>query len=89
MHHNTTCTCKACANIPNLDLKLFVHFGEYIMQDRSEEKWVWQSINPGTMRLVVSVLITTVLSPLQAAMVASSPIAAIESPTTAIASAQG
>jgi hypothetical protein len=33
MHHNTTCTCKACANIPNLDLKLFVHFGEYIMQD--------------------------------------------------------
>lgn len=33
MHRNTTCTCKACANIPNLDLKLFIHFGEYLIQD--------------------------------------------------------
>ena len=33
MHQNTTCTCKACANIPKLDLKLFVHFGEYLIQD--------------------------------------------------------
>jgi hypothetical protein len=33
MHQNTTCTCRACANIPKLDLKMFVHFGEYLMQD--------------------------------------------------------
>jgi hypothetical protein len=33
MHLNTTCTCKACANIPLLDLKLFVHFGDYVIQD--------------------------------------------------------
>jgi hypothetical protein len=24
---NTTCTCNACRNLPNLDLKFFVHFG--------------------------------------------------------------
>ena len=29
---NTTCTCKACRNLPNLDLKFFVHFGSYITQ---------------------------------------------------------
>jgi hypothetical protein len=29
---NTTCTCRACANINMLDLKLFVHYGEYIEQ---------------------------------------------------------
>ncbi len=29
---NTTCTCKACRNIPNLDLKFFVHFGEFGLQ---------------------------------------------------------
>jgi hypothetical protein len=29
---NTTCTCNACRNIPNLDLKFFVHFGEFVLQ---------------------------------------------------------
>src|SRR3989304_580355 len=29
---NTTCPCNACRNLPNLDLKLFVHFGEYLVQ---------------------------------------------------------
>lgn len=33
MHYNTTCTCKACANMQLLDLKFFVHFGEYMIQD--------------------------------------------------------
>jgi hypothetical protein len=33
IRHSTTCTCRACANIPNLDLKLFVHYGEFIIQD--------------------------------------------------------
>lgn len=33
MHRNTTCTCRACSNIPKLDLKMFIHHGEYIMQD--------------------------------------------------------
>ena len=30
---NTTCTCNACKNIPNLDLKFFVHYGSFILQD--------------------------------------------------------
>ena len=29
---NTTCTCNACRNLPNLDLKFFVHFGSYTTQ---------------------------------------------------------
>jgi len=29
---NTTCPCQACVNIPSLDLKFFIHFGEYGMQ---------------------------------------------------------
>ena len=28
----TTCTCKACQNIPSLDLKFIVHHGDYILQ---------------------------------------------------------
>lgn len=30
---NTTCTCRACANIPNLDLKFFLHHGRFAFQD--------------------------------------------------------
>lgn len=33
MRLNTTCTCNACRNIPNLDLKFLVHFGIYVLQD--------------------------------------------------------
>jgi hypothetical protein len=33
MRLNTTCTCMACKNIPNLDLKFFVHYGEFMVQD--------------------------------------------------------
>ncbi len=29
---NTSCTCDACRNLPNLDLKFFVHFGSYMTQ---------------------------------------------------------
>jgi hypothetical protein len=29
---NTTCTCNACRNLPNLDLKFFVHYGSYMTQ---------------------------------------------------------
>ena len=29
---NTTCACKACRNLPNLDLKFFVHYGSYMTQ---------------------------------------------------------
>jgi uncharacterized protein YndB with AHSA1/START domain len=32
MRMNTTCTCRACANIGGLDLKLFVHYGQCISQ---------------------------------------------------------
>jgi uncharacterized protein YndB with AHSA1/START domain len=30
---NTTCQCNACANINNLDLKFFVHHGEFVVQE--------------------------------------------------------
>jgi uncharacterized protein YndB with AHSA1/START domain len=32
MQLNTSCTCAACQNIPNLDLKFLVHYGSYILQ---------------------------------------------------------
>jgi len=31
----TTCSCRVCQLIPSLDLKFFVHHGEYILQDIS------------------------------------------------------
>ncbi len=30
---NTTCTCNACRNIPNLDLKFFIHHGSFALQE--------------------------------------------------------
>jgi hypothetical protein len=33
MNLNTTCTCNACINMGALDLKVFLHYGEYIEQD--------------------------------------------------------
>lgn len=37
--HSTTCECNACIRIPDLDLKFFVHAGEYMVRRiaRSEE----------------------------------------------------
>jgi uncharacterized protein YndB with AHSA1/START domain len=32
-HRRTTCTCNACSNIPNLDLKFISHHGDYFVQD--------------------------------------------------------
>lgn len=32
MDLNTTCTCKACSNINRLNLKFFVHYGEFLKQ---------------------------------------------------------
>lgn len=32
LHAQATCPCKACKAIPTLDLKFFVHHGEYIIQ---------------------------------------------------------
>ncbi len=32
MKLNTSCTCAACQNIPNLDLKFLVHYGTYVLQ---------------------------------------------------------
>src|SRR5215213_5907964 len=32
MVRNTTCQCKACQNIGALDLKFFVHYGEFAVQ---------------------------------------------------------
>jgi hypothetical protein len=39
MIYNTTCTCRACQNISRLDLKMVIHYGEYVLQklgDREE-----------------------------------------------------
>ena len=39
MQFNTTCPCKACRNLNKLDLKMCIHFGEYLIQklgDREE-----------------------------------------------------
>jgi hypothetical protein len=39
MQYNTTCPCNACRNIHKLDLKMCIHYGEYIVQklgDREE-----------------------------------------------------
>ena len=39
MQFNTTCPCRACRNINKLDLKMCIHYGEYIVQklgDREE-----------------------------------------------------
>lgn len=37
--HSTTCECNACIRIPDLDLKFFIHDGEYVVRHiaRSEE----------------------------------------------------
>ena len=32
MRLNTTCTCNACRNMGSLDLKFFLHHGEYAVQ---------------------------------------------------------
>jgi hypothetical protein len=32
MQRNTTCTCNACRNIGQLDLKFIVHHGDYVLQ---------------------------------------------------------
>ena len=32
MYERATCPCKACKAIPSLDLKFFVHHGEYVIQ---------------------------------------------------------
>lgn len=32
MHETATCPCKACKAIPTLDLKFFIHHGEYVIQ---------------------------------------------------------
>lgn len=31
-HRHTTCECRACQNMPNLDLKFFVHHGDFVVQ---------------------------------------------------------
>ncbi len=39
MQFNTTCPCRACKNLKSLDLKMCIHYGEYIIQklgDREE-----------------------------------------------------
>ncbi len=39
MIYNTTCTCRACQNMSSLDLKMVIHYGEYVIQklgDREE-----------------------------------------------------
>lgn len=46
MNARTTCTCKACVAIPNLDLKFVVHIGEFVMQSYGlQQKPVGSDVN--------------------------------------------
>lgn len=46
MKRATTCSCRACNAAPMLDLKFFVHFGEYAMQSiAGRTKIVGSSVN--------------------------------------------
>ena len=36
MKLNSTCTCKACVNMSALDLKVFLHYGRYMLQQIGE-----------------------------------------------------
>jgi hypothetical protein len=46
MKRTTTCTCRACQNIPSLDLKFIAHHGEYIMQQvRGVKEMVGSDVN--------------------------------------------
>ena len=38
MQFNTTCSCNACKNISGLDLKIFVHYGDYLLQQIAEKE---------------------------------------------------
>jgi uncharacterized protein YndB with AHSA1/START domain/class 3 adenylate cyclase len=38
MKRATTCTCNACRNVPSLDLKFFIHCGDYIQQTITDIK---------------------------------------------------
>lgn len=43
---STTCTCRACQNIPSLDLKFILHYGDYILQQvRSIREMVGSDVN--------------------------------------------
>jgi hypothetical protein len=42
----TTCTCRACQNIPSLDLKFILHHGDYILQQvRGIREMVGSDVN--------------------------------------------
>ena len=42
----TTCTCRACQNIPSLDLKFIMHHGDYILQQvRNIREMVGSDVN--------------------------------------------
>jgi len=38
MQMNTTCTCRACKNMKNLDLKMVIHYGEYAIQKLADHE---------------------------------------------------
>ena len=38
MRRKTTCTCNACRNIPTLDLKFFIHCGDFIQQKIADKR---------------------------------------------------
>lgn len=33
IERRTTCECNACRRIPDLDLKVLIHYGDYLRQD--------------------------------------------------------
>lgn len=46
IRRSTTCTCRACQNIPGLDLKFILHHGDYILQQvRGIREMVGSDVN--------------------------------------------
>lgn len=46
IRRSTTCTCRACQNIPSLDLKFIAHHGDYILQQvRGIREMVGSDVN--------------------------------------------
>lgn len=46
MKRATTCTCKACQNIPSLDLKFIAHHGDYVIQHvRNIKEMIGSDVN--------------------------------------------
>ncbi len=47
MKLNTTCDCDACVNMSALDLKIFIHYGQYLEQQIGTKRDLRVGCNSG------------------------------------------